>query len=841
MKVKSSLEILDKFLVNQEISINCEEYLGRNLSKSNDLTILPENIVKQIIGDAFEAHRSLVKNISQEIVKTFKIYLGYVQKDQLKRYLDYQEEHDFNQLVSLIKVLNNGENIVEKKLQKICENELKDNDTLVEESVKEFLNNLKNAIKNKNSKRIIDYLSFIYSRLIARNEERKLSLHDIFTNNINYGSFTTTQRRTLDKLCNDKKIDREEAIRKFNSKYLHILDSNGDSKSSIIYLNISQKIFDKFKTKEQFYDAIFLFIKKAYDALENHKSLVIRVGNILHDNINIKWEIYSYLTIFAEKFQKTKETRPYFFPEIFCKEFLDYCYDIKISDEEINILRKYYRKEITFQVLKKSKKFNFTNSENIINEFSNVYYGFTFIDCLILEDKEQYPNSKEVSFIKNNNELLLLFLKHQIDSRKIPCPVCGSLKISGNSFPEIGIRSWECKNPFCSQRSKTNRGKRYSARTIFMQNATFDFRKENIISKKLIKKWRKDIVENQDLDSLYNMITKYYSFVDDTITAINVEDRNKWQKIANSEKRKIDFLDFEKFIGKSNERLFENFIEKSSDFKFIDNFIFEKKSHHLVKNSKPIKLGKHTIIPGDCRDVLEQIPESITNMVTSPPYYNAREYSQWDSLYQYLHEMYEMAQKSFLKLEKGGVFFFNIGDIFDNEKIVVKSKMGEKRIPLGAYIIMIFKKVGFELLDNVIWYKGEPQSQRHKNDGNYVPYYQRPTNCYEHMFVFKKPGAKLHLNENKSELIKSNIQKFVPVYKIGHGGVNHYGHTAPFPKNIPQLSIGCFTNPGEIVLDPYLGSGTTIIAANKAGRTGIGIEINSEYVDLAEKRIEDFS
>jgi len=226
-------------------------------------------------------------------------------------------------------------------------------------------------------------------------------------------------------------------------------------------------------------------------------------------------------------------------------------------------------------------------------------------------------------------------------------------------------------------------------------------------------------------------------------------------------------------------------------------------------------------------------------MVTSPPYYNVREYSQWHNLYHYIHEMYEMACESYIRLQKGGVFFFNIGDIFDNEKIIVKSKMGEKRIPLGAYIILVFKKAGFELLDDVVWNKGEPQSQRHKNDGNYVPYYQRPTNCYEHMFIFKKPGAKLKLNSNKKEnTLTKNIIKFSPVYKIGYGGVNHYGHTAPFPEDIPMLSVKCFTNPEEIMVDPYLGSGTSIIAAAENGRKGIGIEINPDYVDLSEKRIK---
>ena len=129
------------------------------------------------------------------------------------------------------------------------------------------------------------------------------------------------------------------------------------------------------------------------------------------------------------------------------------------------------------------------------------------------------------------------------------------------------------------------------------------------------------------------------------------------------------------------------------------------------------------IIWGDCLNALRKMDsESIHLMVTSPPYYNAREYSQWQNLYNYLNDMYQINLKSNLTLKPGGVFFYNIGDIFDNENIVVKSKMGEKRTPLGAYTIFLFLKAGFDILDNVLWYKGEPQSNRHKNDGNYTPY-----------------------------------------------------------------------------------------------------------------------
>jgi DNA modification methylase len=836
MAGKSSLVILNEFLDKKEILINAEKFLEKNLVKSKDYTELSENIVEQIVVDAYDGHGENVKKISQKIVNDFGIYLGRIQKKQIKQYLDYQNNSDFKELVRLI-----GEEIGDSEIgiREICDDVIEKHQKIITDTVKDFSEKIKTAQKEKKWRRVTDYLNFIYSRLVTKNEDREITLSKLYDENIAKSSFDGNQKKKLKKYCSDKKGKREKIIQKFNTKYLNILEG-GDNKSAIIYLNISQKIFDKYNDKEKFYDGIFSFVKKAYEVIENHKTLAIRVENILDGGINIKWEIYSYLTIYAEKFKKIVENGQHYFPEIFCKEYLANHNDIKITKEEQKILRKYYRKEIDFEKLQKSKKFVFKDNENIINEFRNIYSGFTFVDCIILKnEKENYPNSKEMGFLENKNELLLLFLKHEKDSRRIPCPMCGSLTISGNSFPEIGVRSWECKNIHCSERSKTNRGKRYSARVIFMQNARSDETKENIISKKMIGQWRKDIVVNQDLNSLYSMITKYFSLVGDKIIGVNIKNKKEFEKIAEKEKREIEILEFNAFVGQIESGLYKEFFEESSNFKFLDNFLFEKKLKNYSKKVKKIPIENHVLYHGDCRQVLEKLKEPIANMVTSPPYYNAREYSQWDSLYQYVQEMYEMACKSFEKLQKGGVYFFNIGDITDNEKIVVKSKMGEKRIPLGAYIILIFRKAGFELLDNIIWNKGEPQSQRHKNDGNFVPYYQRPANCYEHMFVFKKPG-KLHRNsKQKKNQLTSNIEKFSPVFKIGKGGVNTLGHSAPFPEDIPRLSITCFTNPGDIVLDPYLGSGTTIITANKEGRIGFGIEKDGEFVRLFTERIKE--
>lgn len=430
---------------------------------------------------------------------------------------------------------------------------------------------------------------------------------------------------------------------------------------------------------------------------------------------------------------------------------------------------------------------------------------------------------------------MLIFHKHELDQRKIPCPVCGSLKISGNSYSEIGIKSWECKNPFCFERSKTNRGKRYSAKTNFMQNEINLSIKENLIDKKLINIFRKDVVENWTNNDLHQMIIKFFSYNNDKILLLNTN----FEKQSTKFNRKIFFENIESFIQ------IKDSVSKEY-YDFINNPLFSQIYFEKNNNKKSLIIKNNNyneknieLFQGNSLQVLNNLKESsINHFVTSPPYYNAREYSQWVNLYHYLNDMYSIIKACYKVICPGGVFFYNIGDIFDNEKIVSESTLGNKRIPLGAWTILLFEKAGFQLLDNIIWYKGEPQSNRQKNDGMYYPYYQRPANAYEHIFIFKKPG-RLNKNKNKSEnILKNNIQKFTPVIKIDSNGNNKYGHTAPYPEFLPCLSISYFTNKKESVLDPFLGSGTTVLTASKMDRKGIGIELNKEYFNLAIKKIK---
>ncbi|MFQ3573452.1 MAG: DNA methyltransferase, partial [Thermodesulfovibrionales bacterium] len=207
-------------------------------------------------------------------------------------------------------------------------------------------------------------------------------------------------------------------------------------------------------------------------------------------------------------------------------------------------------------------------------------------------------------------------------------------------------------------------------------------------------------------------------------------------------------------IGELNEletklSLYPENVEGSDAIKiFTDEYLSILKKRYQNENIETCnhKLDKFInggsglkIIWGDCLNVLRKMKsESIHLMVTSPPYYNAREYSQWKNLNSYLQDMQLIIRESYRVLENHRVWVFNVGDVFDNDNLKTTSVWGKRRLPLAAYFIKIFEEEGFEFVDDIIWDKGEVESQRHKNGGINYPFYQYPLNCYEHILIFHK-------------------------------------------------------------------------------------------------------
>lgn len=296
---------------------------------------------------------------------------------------------------------------------------------------------------------------------------------------------------------------------------------------------------------------------------------------------------------------------------------------------------------------------------------------------------------------------------------------------------------------------------------------------------------------------------------------------------------------------------------------------------------------------GDCREVMDCI-ENIDLVVTSPPYYNAREYSQYESFQSYMDEMREIFSKVYKKLKNHKYCVVNVGDV---TCLAQKSKWSSRKFPIGAYFIVMMEEIGFQFIDGYIWDKGEVESKRHLGNPPY-PFYQYPLNCYEHILIFAKheldkekipcPVCKETItvsnsqssigvqsweckNPNCSDKSKSgrgkrfskrsvmmdsykkeenfipkefvsifrrDIVKINPVIKINCKGENIKNHSAPYPELIPEMAIRYFSGVGDTVVDIFHGSGTTGVVSYKLNRKYIGIEKDENYFLSSIKRIK---
>lgn len=525
-------------------------------------------------------------------------------------------------------------------------------------------------------------------------------------------------------------------------------------------------LFNVCSKKEGVLDLLKSEISKEYDRLNNYHYMAI----VLKD---VSWDIVASVAVYCEYFKVEKGFKLY----------------NKHKEEKIEELRVF---------LKNNRCYDYSKDiENAIEDFfDGVSYGFQFNDL----------------FVSATGDIkILIFQKIELDERVFPCPDCMSTNVRGNSYPKLLQRSFECQNPDCPSRSKIGRGKRYDYFSVKRNLRLSQMSNEVTLNQTLLKNYRKDVF--WDNDSIYEMLISFYSFENDNVCIISDE-----QIEATGLKRKISF---EKF-------------KKQHVTYFSDRFtqLFSSLVRGILLKSEPPKrfLVKNdfSLYNGNSSTVLSQIPEKISGVITSPPYYNAREYSQWQNLIAYFVDMAINAKAVYDKMEDDTLYFYNIGDIVGQDNIFISSHMSKKRMMLGFLSIIVFNLVGFNFLDDLIWYKGEVQSKRNSSD-KVFPTYMKPVNCYEHILIFSKGIKEISLDQKFFDI--------TPVRKINSKGENTLGHTAPFPEEIVEIIFPYLKKDGYL-LDPFLGSGTTVLAALKHGIKAVGIEINDAYYDLSLKRIE---
>lgn len=224
--------------------------------------------------------------------------------------------------------------------------------------------------------------------------------------------------------------------------------------------------------------------------------------------------------------------------------------------------------------------------------------------------------------------------------------------------------------------------------------------------------------------------------------------------------------------------------------------------------------------------------EKIDLVVTSPPYDVDVKYENYDDNLPY-DEYLEFTRKWLSKVyglaKPDGRLCLNIP--------LDKSKGGQQSV--CADITAIAKEVGWKYHSTIIW--NEQNISRRTAWGSWMsasaPYVIAPVEAI--LIMYKSRWEKTR--KGRSDITRDEfIQWTNGVWNFSGESKRKIGHPAPFPVELPKRCIKLFTYKGEVVLDPFLGSGTTLIACQQTDRTGIGVEINRDYCRLAAKRLSEF-
>ncbi|MEM1881735.1 MAG: site-specific DNA-methyltransferase [Sulfolobales archaeon] len=263
---------------------------------------------------------------------------------------------------------------------------------------------------------------------------------------------------------------------------------------------------------------------------------------------------------------------------------------------------------------------------------------------------------------------------------------------------------------------------------------------------------------------------------------------------------------------------------------YSDVTLPEPSPEDLVENPVPPEfLDK--IVLGDAREVLRKLPDRCVHLVvTSPPYNVGKEYDEDLTLGEYLDFIEEVMREVYRVLVWGGRICFNVANL------------GRKPyIPLHAYIIQKLEEIGFLLRGEIIWDKGDAVSGSSTAWGSWCS----ATNPllrdqHEYIIVASKGDFRRNKGYKEDTITKEEFLEFTrSIWRFPPESAKKVGHPAPFPEELPYRCIQLYTFKEDVVLDPFVGSGTTCVAALKAGRHCIGIDIDERYVEIAKKRLEE--
>lgn len=267
---------------------------------------------------------------------------------------------------------------------------------------------------------------------------------------------------------------------------------------------------------------------------------------------------------------------------------------------------------------------------------------------------------------------------------------------------------------------------------------------------------------------------------------------------------------------------------------------YNSKLYTGQNNIKQPLVYKENRVPADklnriyCKssESMSEIPDnSVHLMITSPPYNVKKEYDEDMSLEEYRELLYRVFLETYKKLVTGGRACINIANL------------GRKPyIPLHSYIIEDMLKIGYLMRGEIIWDKAASASPS-TAWGSWMSA-SNPVlrDTHEYILVFSKESFSRRRNGKQNTITKDQFLEWTKsVWTFPAVSAKSIGHPAPFPEELPHRLIQLYSFKGDVILDPFCGSGTTCLAALKNDRYYIGYDIKPEYVKLANARINNSS
>jgi len=252
-----------------------------------------------------------------------------------------------------------------------------------------------------------------------------------------------------------------------------------------------------------------------------------------------------------------------------------------------------------------------------------------------------------------------------------------------------------------------------------------------------------------------------------------------------------------------------------------------------------------TIIIGDSRKMKELKDETVHLIITSPPYWQLKDYGNGsqigfnDSYEDYINNLNLVWNECYRVLHKGCRLCVNIGDQFARSVYYGRYKI----IPIREEIIKFCETIGFDYMGAIIWQKVTTCNTT--GGATVMGSFPYPRNGiikldYEFILIFKKLGDPPKVSRDIREKSKLTTEEWNE-YFYGHwnfAGERQDKHLAMFPEELPKRLIKMFSFIGDTVLDPFLGSGTTCLAAKNLGRNAVGYEINKGFLPVIKSKLK---